>query len=174
MDNLSSRPGDCGRYPTEIEVLANTLHMNRLALAIAVFAVATVCGCSDPTLEHREKLALCFVKELAPLDIDFDAIPPEMHRMHMGAASAKRSAELMEQFLAEPTPLDAELIGLVKTYAANSRLRGEQFAAAVSANRPELNEQESEIAGECARQALFLGKEICERIDFDSLVTVSN
>ncbi|MDB4634040.1 hypothetical protein OAG76_01410 [Rubripirellula sp.] len=148
--------------------------MNRLALAIAVFAVATVCGCSDPTLEHREKLALCFVKELAPLDIDFDAIPPEMHRMHMGAASAKRSAELMEQFLAEPTPLDAELIGLVKTYAANSRLRGEQFAAAVSANRPELNEQEGEIAGECARQDLFLGKEICERIDFDSLVTVSN
>ena len=91
----------------------------------------------------------------------------------MGAESARRTAKLLEEFLDTSPPLDSELIGLVKAYANTQRKLEEQFASAVAAGRTDLTADESKIAKECALQEFFLTGEICRRIDFDSLVTVS-
>ena len=137
-----------------------------------LLAISSVCGCSDATRPHREKLALCFIQELAPLELDFDAIPAEMHRMHMGAESGKRSAAIFDAFLAESHPLDPDTIQLVERYRDLQLKYSEQFATAVAENRSELNEMELKITTDCSRQILPLGTEICQRIDYDSLVDI--
>lgn len=147
--------------------------INRSISTSILLACALICGCSDASRPHREALAICIIKSSAPLDLDFDSIPSEMHRMHMGAERSKRTADLLDEFLTTSPPLDSDIIALVETYAASQRTLSKQFASAVADGRTDLTTEESEIAAECARQEFFLTDEICKRIDFDSLVTVS-
>ncbi len=175
MENLSPRLGDRQRYPNNDHRAVPTahLHMKPLSLFVAALAFAVVCGCSDPTLPHREQLAICLVQSIGPLNLDYDAIPPEMHRMHMGAANARRTADCLEEFLERSPPLDKELLELVEVYAVLNRKLEQQFASAVADGRSDLNEEEAAIAHDCGRQDMFLFREICEQIDFDSIVTTS-
>jgi hypothetical protein len=147
--------------------------VRNFAITALLFALVIVTGCSDSTLPHRQQLALCIIKSNAPLELDFDSIAPEMHRMQMGAASARRTAELLEEFLATSPRLDAELLDLVGAYAKSERKLEAQFKAAVDDGRPELVGEELDIALNCAKAGMMLRVEICERIEFDSLVTIS-
>ena len=147
--------------------------INHPISAILLLALALTCGCLDATRADREKLALCILNSSAPLDLDFDSIPPEMQRMHVGAAQSKRTADLLDDFLKGSPQLDSETLALVAIYAKNQRTCQEQFAAAVTAGRTDLTPEEQEITAECSRQELFLIDEICTRIDFGSLVTES-
>jgi hypothetical protein len=122
--------------------------INRSISTIAILALGLICGCSDATRPHREALALCFIKSSAPLDLDFDSIPSDMHRMHMGFARSKRTADLLDEFLSASPPLDSDIITLVETYVSIQRKYNEQFAAAVAAGRTELTSEESKIAAE--------------------------
>ena len=143
------------------------------ATSAILLAFVVTPGCSDPTLPHREQLALCIIKSSGPLELDFDSIAPEMHRMHMGAEDARRTAMLLEGFLATSPALDTELLDLVDAYAKTERKLEAQFKAAVDEGRSELVGDEVEIALNCGKAVMMLQSEICERIEFDSLVTVS-
>lgn len=144
---------------------------NSIRLSISIVVLATMCGCADPTRPHREQLALCIVKSSGPTNLDFESIPTEMHRMHLGAAQSKRTAELLNDFLSSSPPLDSELLQLVNVYARSQHQLHKQFATAIAAGRSDLTSDELEIATECGRQEFFLIEEIGKRIDFDSLVT---
>lgn len=145
----------------------------RLSQSTILLVFVVLAGCSDPTLPHREKLAICIVKSSGPLKLDFDSIAPEMHRMHMGAERARRTARLLEEFLATSPQLDSELLHLVDDYAKVARKLEAQFNAALDQDRTDLTGDEIATAQNCAKTELMLQSEICERIDFDSLVTIS-
>ncbi len=93
--------------------------------------------------------------------------------MHMGAANAGRTAKSLEAFLARSLPLDKKLLELIEVYAVLNRKHEQQFASAIADARGELNDEEAAVASDCARHDMFLFREICEQIDFDSIVTTS-
>lgn len=90
--------------------------------------------------------------------------------MHVGAERSKRTADLLEEFLRSSPQLDPETIALVESYATSQRTLNRLYASAVTSGRTELKPEEKEAAADCIRLEVFLIPEICERIDFDSLV----
>jgi hypothetical protein len=145
-------------------------------LTIGVFGMALVClsGCSDPTLPHRKDLAIRITRSVAWVHPDIDSLPVEMQRMHLGAGRAAYTASTLEEFLASSPPLERGVFSLVQAFAKTSRKLESQFKSAIEEGRPDLNEEESEIAAECARNEFFLMEEIFRRIDYDSLAEVND
>ncbi|WP_283435674.1 hypothetical protein [Neorhodopirellula lusitana] len=127
-------------------------------------------GCSDPTYTHREELARAMVQSVGWQPPAFDSVSADMQRMHRGAACAAHTANLLENFLATPRPLDAELIDILDSYVLLSRRMEAQYQSAIDDGRPDLNNDESEIVSKCAATEMAVMQEVFERIDFDTLV----
>lgn len=140
---------------------------------LLLVAVAALSGCADATLPFRERLAVCIIKAGGPLELDYNAIEPEMHRMHTGYEDAWRRSQLLEEFLATTPKLDTELLELVEVYAKSERKLAAQFKAAIDDERSDLTEEELAISSNCSLAGFGLLSEICKRIEFDSLVTSS-
>ncbi len=148
--------------------------MFRRISSLALFALCLLGGCSDPTRPHREELAIGMIQSTAWLHPDIDSFDPEMQQMHLGAGRAAFTADMLEKYLATTRPLDPDLISMLSEYAKLSRTLESQFQTAIDDGRPELNGSESKIASSCASREFFLTAELFERIDFNSLVTVSH
>ncbi|KAA1257073.1 hypothetical protein LF1_56350 [Rubripirellula obstinata] len=90
----------------------------------------------------------------------------------MGAERARRTAALLDDFLAASPPLDTETLNLVAAYAETERKLHAQFQAAVDDGRADLTGDELEVSQDCSLAGMTLQQELCQRIDFDALVTV--
>ncbi len=112
-------------------------------------------------------------RSVAWTDPDLETVPAEMRRMHYGAGKAAFTAATLEEFLASSPPLDKELLDLIEAHAEISRRLESQFGSAIANGRTDLNEEEFKIAAECANAEFLLIGEILRRIDYNSLVEVS-
>ncbi len=139
-------------------------------LCVTILSAVFVTGCSDPTYKHREALAIGLTKAIAWQHPDLNSVATELQRMHLGAGQAAATAEVLEQCLDSSPPFDDELLSLIRTFAESSRKLEAQFRQAISDGRPELSQEEQEIAIACGKANFILFGEILERIKYNELV----
>ena len=114
-------------------------------------------GCSDPIFEDREQLAICLMKINEPVSIDYENLPPEMDRMHRGYERAKRTAMMLEEYVAAKRELDQqETLDLGDAYSKSEKQISLQFKAAIDDGRPGLEDDEHEVVAEYANVNFLL------------------
>ena len=91
------------------------------AIGGAVTLTVPFAGCSDPIFEDREQLAICLMKINEPVSIDYENLPPEMDRMHRGYERAKRTAMMLEEYVAAKRELDQKTLDLVDGYSKSEK-----------------------------------------------------